>query len=264
MAYQPLLSIVIPALNEEHYIPKLLTDIKNQQEKNFEIIVVDGGSKDKTVEKVKRFEKDFPLHVIQIEKENVSFSRNRGADKSHGRYLVFIDADAQITPTFTAQLATAIEKTSALLLLPHMLPDTKSKKDKIMFSLINKVIDASHAMGKPLSSGGSIFIEKNLFGQLKGFDERLYMSEDHNLIHRAHKMGVKAKILKDVKVVFSLRRVEREGQFAVAYKYLLALLFVMLRADVTKKIFPYEMGGQAPELRHPTKHDRISKPRSSN
>ncbi len=69
------------------------------------------------------------------------------------------------------------------------------------------------------------------------------MSEDHDLIQRAKKLGVKAKILKDIKVVFSLRRVKKEGQVIVLYKYLLALVYMLTNGQITSRIFMYEMGG---------------------
>ena len=113
----------------------------------------------------------------------------------------------------------------------------------MLFKLINSVIELSQSLAKALSAGGSIFISKKLFLELSGFKENLYMSEDHNLIQRARKLGAKAKILKDVSLVFSLRRVKKEGQVIVLYKYLLALVYMLVNGKITSKIFMYEMGG---------------------
>jgi hypothetical protein len=98
-------------------------------------------------------------------------------------------------------------------------------------------------LNRPLAPGGSIFILRDLFFDINGFNEKLYMSEDHDLVQRARIFGVKAKILKNTKVVFSLRRYEKEGQAVVLYKYFLALVYMLINEKVTSKTFVYEMGG---------------------
>ena len=70
-----------------------------------------------------------------------------------------------------------------------------------------------------------------------------YTSEDHNLIQRARNLGVKAKILKDVKVVFSLRRVKKEGEAVILYKYILSSIYMLINGEVKDKLFAYKMEG---------------------
>ena len=236
-------SVIIPTLNEEDYLPKLLSDFAKQKRKNFEVIVVDANSKDKTKEKALKFSKYFPLEFIDGKRQNVSFQRNLGAQKATREFLLFLDADARVNTLFTRNLYIDIFKKKGSLFLPTLTTEERSRKNLVLFRLINSVIELSQSLTKPLSPGGSIFIAKKLFVQLNGFKENLYISEDHNLIQRARKLGVKAKILKDIKVVFSLRRVEKEGQVMVLYKYLLALVYMLVNGEITSKIFMYEMGG---------------------
>lgn len=236
-------SVVIPTLNEEDYLPKILSDFAGQKQKNFEIIIVDADSRDKTEEKTLAFAKYFPLQFYSIAKKSVSCQRNVGAQKAKGEFLIFLDADARVSAMFTAKLHADIVQKKSLLFLPQLATDEPSRKNIILFKLINSVIEISQSLVKPLSAGGSIFISKELFSNLGGFDENLYMSEDHDLVQRARGVGIKAKILKDMKVVFSLRRVEKEGQAMVLYKYFLALVYMLVNGKVTNKIFMYEMGG---------------------
>ncbi|MBI2613219.1 MAG: glycosyltransferase [Candidatus Levybacteria bacterium] len=243
MLKKPFFSVIIPTLNEEIYLPKLLSDFAKQRRKNFEIIIVDADSQDKTKEKALKFSKYFPLEFINGEKQNVSFQRNLGAESASGEFLLFLDADCRVNTMFTRNLYIDIFKRKGLLFLPVLITEERSRKNRVLFRLINSVIELSQSLTKPLSAGGSIFIAKKLFWQLNGFKENLYISEDHNLIQRARKLGVKAKILKDIKVVFSLRRVKKEGQVMVLYKYLLALVYMLVNGEVTSKIFMYEMGG---------------------
>lgn len=238
-----LFSIIIPTLNEEDYLPKILLDITNQKQKNFEVIVVDGNSEDDTKKEALRFKKYFLLTFYRVDKRNVAFQRNYGAKKSKGSFLIFLDADTRVDASFTEDLYGDILKSKASLFLPVLTAEDRSSKNRVLFKLINSVIELSQSLNKPLSTGGSIFISKKLFLELNGFKENLYLSEDHNLIQRAKKLGVKAKILKDTKVVFSLRRIKKEGQVSVLYKYLLALVYMLVNGKITSKIFMYEMGG---------------------
>jgi len=73
----PYFSVIIPTLNEEKFLPKLLNDLKRQKEKNFEIIVVDGNSSDKTKEAAEAYKKHFPaFKFLTAKKANVSYQRN--------------------------------------------------------------------------------------------------------------------------------------------------------------------------------------------
>jgi glycosyltransferase involved in cell wall biosynthesis len=89
---RPIISVVIPTYNEEKDIEDLLESLNKQTFKNFEVIIVDNYSKDKTIEIVKRFKRKLNLRIYKI-KSNVSRARNFGAEKSRGKIIVFLDAD---------------------------------------------------------------------------------------------------------------------------------------------------------------------------
>ena len=76
---KPRFSIIIPTLNEEKFLPKLLESLTTQTVKDFEVIVVDGQSKDKTVAVAKRFAGTLQLTVVTSEKPSVSYQRNYGS-----------------------------------------------------------------------------------------------------------------------------------------------------------------------------------------
>ncbi len=237
-------SVIIPTLNEEDYLPKILSDLAKQKQKNFEVIIVDAASEDRTKDAALKFTKCFSLEFIEVKRRNVSFQRNFGARKANGEFLLFLDADTRIKANFTENLDRDICKRKGSLFLPILAAEDLSSKNKVLFKLINSVIELSQSLNKPLSAGGSIFISKKFFFDLNGFLENLYMSEDHNLVQRARKFGVKAKILKNVEVVFSLRRVEKEGQMIFLYKNFLALVYMLINEKITSKLFAYEMGGR--------------------
>ena len=84
-----LISVIIPALNEERYIENCLKSIMQQKFLNVEVIVVANGCNDKTAEIAKKYTNK----VIETEKKGVSYARNLGAKISNGEILVFVDAD---------------------------------------------------------------------------------------------------------------------------------------------------------------------------
>jgi glycosyltransferase involved in cell wall biosynthesis len=84
----PLISVVIPTYNEERDIGDLLESLAKQTVKNFEVIIVDNYSNDRTIEIVNRFKGRLKIRIYKI-KSNVSKARNFGAEKSKGKIIVF-------------------------------------------------------------------------------------------------------------------------------------------------------------------------------
>jgi len=82
-------SIIIPTLNEENYIEKCLKSLLSQNFDSYEIIVVDGGSKDKTVS----IAEEYADRVFVVEEDGIAFARLYGARKSKGKYIYTTDAD---------------------------------------------------------------------------------------------------------------------------------------------------------------------------
>lgn len=88
-----MISVVIPTYNSEKTILKTLKGLKNQTYKDFEVIVVDDGSNDKTIEIIEDFKKEFNLKLIKQEHTGPAFARNLGAKNSRGEIILFTDAD---------------------------------------------------------------------------------------------------------------------------------------------------------------------------
>ena len=88
-------SVIVPVYNEEQYISATLDSIINQNFKDFELIVVDDGSTDNTLEIVTEKLSNSKINhkIIHQENNGVSSARNRGINESCGDYIVFVDAD---------------------------------------------------------------------------------------------------------------------------------------------------------------------------
>lgn len=242
--FQFLFSFIIPTLNEEKFLPKLLTDLTNQKEKDFEVIIVDGYSQDQTKKIALDFKEKLNLRFFELKEKNVSAQRNYGAKKAKGRYLIFIDADNRVFSSFLKKLKKFIFKKKGLIFIPQIIPDEDNVQTKLIFQFVNLLIELSQNFNKPLSAGGNLIFEKNFFDLIGGFDEKIFISEDHQIIQKAKNYGVTAKCLKNIKVKFSLRRFRKEGELTVFYKYLISFGYMLIKGDIKKKLFDYEMGGQ--------------------
>lgn len=96
-----LISIVIPVYNAEKYLKQCLDSCINQTYKNIEIICVNDGSKDNSLNILKAYEKiDKRIKLFNIKNHGVSFARNLGISKSNGEFIVFIDSDDYINKEF--------------------------------------------------------------------------------------------------------------------------------------------------------------------
>lgn len=238
-------SIIIPTLNEDHLLPKLLKDLKEQKLQNFEVIIVDGKSTDKTKELALSYAKNIPIKFFENERKNVSYQRNFGAKESQGKYLIFLDADVQVSPSFTTIAQKYIEKNKGLVFLPYVMPKEKKQYPDInlIFPFLNNLIALSQSFNRPFSAGGCMIWEKNFFLISGGFDENAIIAEDHGIIRKAHAWGVKAKFISQLKILFSLRRMKREGRLNILYKFMISHFYLLFNKDIDKKMFDWEMGG---------------------
>lgn len=119
--------------------------------------------------------------------------------------------------------------------------------------MINYAVELSQLTDTPFSTGGTFAIENHYFHHLGGFDEALFMSEDHDIVRRARRQGVKAFYTKEVSMIISLRRLEREGLLDSLYKYSVVFIYTLAKGRVDKKIVDYDMGGHLQE--RPTKKE---------
>lgn len=107
------ISVIIPVYNSEKYIEKCLDSILNQSYKNFEIIVINDGSKDNSKEILDKYQNRYPNIITHIEQENkgVAISRNYGIKIATGDYIAFIDNDDFIDENYLETFVNQLQDT---------------------------------------------------------------------------------------------------------------------------------------------------------
>lgn len=107
-------SIIIPVYNVEDYLVCCVNSILNQTYKNFELILVDDGSVDKSAEICDEYhKKDTRVKVIHKKNGGLSSARNAGLDVAKGKYIIFVDSDDFVANNFCEKLIKGIEENSA-------------------------------------------------------------------------------------------------------------------------------------------------------
>lgn len=106
-----LVSIIIPIYNVEKYLKKCLDSIVNQTYKNIEIVCIDDGSPDNSIDILNEFAKrDNRIKIIRQENKGLSGARNKGIDNAKGKYIIFIDSDDWIEFNMVELMINKIEK----------------------------------------------------------------------------------------------------------------------------------------------------------
>lgn len=237
------ITVIISTLNEENYLPFLLEDLKAQSEKHFEVLIVDAHSDDHTKERALKFKDDLNLRFIESPKRHLSYQRNIGAEKAKGEYLFFIDADSRIGPEGIKNVLKHIDKEHHGLYLPELISSNRKLGYRMLITGAGNLVKLLQKIGVPFSTGPMIIIKKELFDKIGGFSLKTTASEDHNLIIKAYKVGVKVIFLADVQCEFSMRRFERDGTANILWKYTIFTIETWIKGGVYRKS-DYVMGGQ--------------------
>jgi glycosyltransferase involved in cell wall biosynthesis len=221
-------SICIPTLNEEKYIGGILGCLEKQTYKDFEVIVVDGNSKDKTKEEVLKFSGKYPLSFIESPERGVSFQRNYAAKKAKNDYLIFFDADVMIEDDFLQRIHEVIEETNVDILTAWGKPISDRPIDEFIYLFVNIFMLEMIKKTNPGAIGVFICVKKSSFEKIGGFRENVNFGEDYDLAKRLHESGFTYTLLKNPKVHVSVRRFDKEGRLNMIIKNLRASSYFLI------------------------------------
>jgi len=226
----PKVSVVIPTFQEGKYIAVTLSKLVNIKP-IIEIVVVDGGSQDNTVNIAKKFTDK----VYQIQERGISRARNHGAKQANGDILLFLDADVYPPPNFVEKVLETFNNPKVVGATCHIMPTQSRLAELAFFKFYNLLIQLCTKF-KPHSRGEFLAVRKNDFLKVNGFDENMPCLEDHDLAYRLSKRG-KFMFIRDLIVYESMRRFRKLGFFKVVGTWFTDYLFFVLRGKPLSKVW---------------------------
>lgn len=213
------LSLVIPTLNEAKYIGTTLASLAHQTLRPDQIIVVDGGSEDKTVSIIKKY----PEVTLVSARRGTAYQRNAGAEKAHTDLILFLDADVYLKPTFLQETLKRFNRSRLGIACPLFLPYQSTLGINLIFCLMNFIFITMQKL-IPSGAGPCILVDRCLFEQTGGFKADV-VHDDIEFIRRASRRGGRFGIIL-TRCFVSDRRFRQEGAVSVLITYLrLGLLF---------------------------------------
>ncbi len=211
-------SVLIPTLNEEKYIGHLLDSLKAQSFTDFEVIIVDAHSDDKTVSLIKNYQTSLNLHVVNSSQRNISYQRNLAAKKAAADHLIFFDADVVVDKNFLGNIDRALIDHHFSIASSWLNPLSDRLADRVIFGLFNHVYLETAKYFTPGGTGAFLYVHKDVLCRVGGFDLTTNFGEDFDLIKRVHRLGYKYHLFRRPSIKFSVRRLDKEGRLFYLYK----------------------------------------------
>ena len=227
-------SIIIPTLNEETLLQKLLHQLINKSLRDryqYEIIISDGGSKDKTLEISGNVVDKIILNETQAA-QNIAVGRNIGAKSASGEILIFLNGDVLLNDAF--YFFDYLEKRFinsdylAFTCDVWIYPEEKKLSDKIFHTIYNNYFWILNYIGVGMGRGECQVIRKDVFMKVGGYNEKCAAGEDFELFKRIRKMG-RILFSKKVFVFESPRRFRRFGYVKVTLSWIVNSFSVIFK-----------------------------------
>ncbi|NLV28128.1 MAG: glycosyltransferase [Methanomicrobiales archaeon] len=211
-----MISVVIPSFNEEERIERCLESLTNQdiQRTEYEIIVVDGGSKDQTREIAEKY-----ADVVFIQTSpKVGGARNDGAAYAKGEIIATTDADTIIPPDWISRIKKGFENPEVVMLYGPVRPVEKTLKNRLYLFFANTFAHIGYLTGTVLFSLGcnSAFRAEDFkkVGMYRVSDA----GDDIEISNRMRKVGL-VRFDRKLYVGFSMRRYDQFGALRSIYEW---------------------------------------------
>ncbi len=227
------LSIVIPTKNEEASLPALFDTIRNQTFRDFEVVVADANSTDRTREVAAAF------GAKVVDGGMPGPGRNRGAEAAIGDILLFVDADVKFpNENYLTDVIAEFEEREVDVATCRLKPVSKRLDDKFGHALFNQYTKMTERV-RAHAAGSCIISRRCVHDGINGFDERVMFAEDQEYVNRAQKNGFRFRLLESHPMLVSVRRLEKDGRFAIAGKYLYSEFYMLAKGPMKDRI-PFE------------------------
>lgn len=216
-----LISIIIPIINEEKSLLNLLPTLPNKS--SIEIIFVDGGSQDNSINLIKQY----GFQVISSPQLRRSYQMNLGANSAQGEIFLFLHGDTLLPSNFDDLILQTIHQNNFIMGAFYL----KINSNKFIFRILETLVNyRSTYFSLPYGDQG-IFLTKKVFKEIKGYKDMAIM-EDFELVNRLKKLG-KIYVIKSP-VLTSARRWEKLGVFKTTLINQLIIIGYYLKIDLKK------------------------------
>jgi glycosyltransferase involved in cell wall biosynthesis len=219
------LSLIVPAYNEEDYLPECLrhamAEIEREQARGpFEIIVVDNASSDRTAAVAANFA---GVRVVSEARKGLPHARQCGFNAARGEILAYIDADTRMPPGWLGRVLDLYQNKPGVVCVSgpyvyHDLPRFKSALVALYWVMLAK---PTYLFTHYMAVGGNFAARRDALDAIGGFDTRIaFYGEDTNI---ARRLAAAGRVVFDLSLVMhtSARRLEEEGFVTTAMRYML-------------------------------------------
>lgn len=217
-----MISIIIPTLNEEKIIEKTLRSLR-EFKGDYEIIVSDGKSNDKTVEIAQKYADRVVVYKGES-RQTIGMGRNLGATVATGEYLLFLDADIHIPnpDIFFSKLLAFFDKDKKLVAATVFLkvfPEMETWADRIFYSMTNYIaLINNNIIHRGAAAGEFQMMRRETFEKTGGYNEKFAAGEDFEMFYRLSLLG-KTRSISSLFVFHTGRRPHKIGWPKLLYTW---------------------------------------------
>jgi len=230
------LSFVVPAYNEEAYLPACLESILAQTRElgePVEIIVVNNASTDRTREVALGYA---GVRVVDEPRKGLTFARQAGFAASTGELIANVDSDSRLTPGWVNQVLTAFACEENLVALsgPFVYYDL-TPRQRVSVRVFYAAAFLVYALNRwvlragSMVQGGNFVLRRKALEQIGGFNTAIaFYGEDTDIARRMNLVGT-VRFTFDLKMYSSARRLRQEGMMTIAARYTINYLWTTFR-----------------------------------
>src|ERR1017187_4265826 len=230
------LSFVVPAYNEEAYLPACLESILAQTRDlgdEVEIIVVNNASTDRTREVALGYPR---VRVVDEPRKGLTYARQAGFGASSGMLIANVDSDSRLTPGWVAQVLAAFagEPKTVALSGPFVYYDL-SPNQRVSVQVFYAVAFLVYALNRyvlragSMVQGGNFVLRREALEKIGGFNTAIaFYGEDTDIARRMNRVG-QVKFTFGLKMFSSARRLKQEGMLRMAARYTINYLWTTFR-----------------------------------
>jgi len=224
MNKMPRVSVVIPTLNDEPTLSKCLSSISNQDISDIEIIIIDGGSDDRTID----IAENYNCKILTERKGTISYAREVGVEAATGEFIAFTDADCVVPEDWLSTLLQHFDDEGEVAAVggPNVTPSNDTSFAKSVGDVLSLLSSAGSRYGQ---KGGevkeiyhnptcNVVYRKKIITEVGGFNHNLVTVDDEEMDFRIRKNGYTILYTPNAEVLH-YRRPTTRSFVKMAYTY---------------------------------------------